>query len=98
MEFVAAPVRQREGGIALANACEIRRQITQPMGDEVHDLAFSLDAAVDPNHTGREHDTAVFLEHLYPSCNSSSPMRKTPLCETDMWERREQRSKKALNG
>jgi hypothetical protein len=48
MQFVAAPMRQREDCVTVANARQRVRQIGQPMRDEMDDLALSLDAAVDP--------------------------------------------------
>jgi hypothetical protein len=52
MEFVPTPVWQREGSIALANTGQIRRQVGEAMRDEMHNFAFTLDAAVDADHAG----------------------------------------------
>ena len=58
MEFVAAPVRQRECRVAPADAYQFLRQVRQPMGDKMHDLALALDVArdgevaVDPHGQG----------------------------------------------
>lgn len=67
VELIAAPMRQRECSIALADARQISGQITQAVSDEMHNLTFALNASVGADHAGGKDDTAVFLEHLYPS-------------------------------
>ncbi|CAX24231.1 protein of unknown function [Methylorubrum extorquens DM4] len=46
MEFITTPVRQRKCRVAIPYAGEGGREIGEPMRDEMHDLAFALDAAV----------------------------------------------------
>jgi hypothetical protein len=36
------------------------------VGDEMHNIAFTLDASVDANHSGGQNDAPISLEHLYP--------------------------------
>ena len=45
MEFVAAPVWQRKGGVAFADTRQGRRQIREAMGDEMNHLARGFWAA-----------------------------------------------------
>jgi hypothetical protein len=45
MEFITTPVRQRKCRVAIPYAGEGGREIGEPMRDEMHDLAFALDAA-----------------------------------------------------
>ena len=47
MEFIAAAVRKREGGIASADTGELGRQIDELVGDDMDDVAFALDTADD---------------------------------------------------
>ena len=63
MEFVAAPVWQRETGVPVADAGEIRRQVRQMIGHEMDDVALALDAALHGDHAGRENDaTLAFIK------------------------------------
>ena len=66
MKLIASPVRQRKCLVAVPDAGEIRRQIRQPVRNQMHDIPFPLDAAIDAEHAGTEHDAAIFLEGLYP--------------------------------
>jgi hypothetical protein len=59
MEFVAAPVRQRETVVALADASEFGRQVRQLVRDQMHDLALTLDAALHGDHAGGQDDAAL---------------------------------------
>src|SRR5665213_607802 len=63
MELITAPVRERKTSIALANGSKLRGQICQLVGDQVDDLALSLDAALHRDHSSRENDpTLSFIE------------------------------------
>jgi hypothetical protein len=66
VELVAPPMWQRESAVALADAGQIGAEIAEPMGDEMHHLAFPLDPAVYPDHARRQHDPAIFFKHLDP--------------------------------
>ena len=46
MEFIAASVRQREAGVAVPNAGEFGGEIGEMVGDQMDDLALTLDAAL----------------------------------------------------
>jgi hypothetical protein len=45
-------MRQRECGVAIADTGEVRREISQALGDEMHDFALALDAAAHGEHAG----------------------------------------------
>lgn len=66
-KFVAAPMRQRKLVISLAEPAEIFRQVEQPLGDEMDDIAFPLDLAVDRQHRARQHEPALPFEQLWPN-------------------------------
>ena len=52
VEFVTASMRQRECGVAIADTGEVRREISQALGDEMHDFVLALDAAAHGEHAG----------------------------------------------
>ena len=85
MEFVTASMRQREGGIATANAREFPREIGEVMADKVDDFALTLNATTDCDHAGEEDDAAIFFERLGPhdeiddAVSSSKVMNMIPL-------------------
>jgi hypothetical protein len=60
------PPSRRHPPVPLANGCQERREIGEPAGDEVDDLAFALDHALDPEHRGRKDETPLRLEQLRP--------------------------------
>jgi hypothetical protein len=63
VQFIAAPMRQRKGGITAVATCQRVRKVGQPMGDKMDDLALALDAAVDRHHPGRKDYAALpFIE------------------------------------
>ena len=47
MEFIAASMWKRKSGVAIANTRQRWRQVGEVLGDEMHDLAFALDTAVE---------------------------------------------------
>ena len=42
----------RPCGVAIADTGEVRREISQALGDEMHDFALALDAAAHGEHAG----------------------------------------------
>ena len=51
---------------AIADACEQRREVFQPLGNDMNDLAFALDLPAHAHPRGTEHNAAVRLENLGP--------------------------------
>ncbi|MEZ6029317.1 MAG: hypothetical protein R3C46_06155 [Hyphomonadaceae bacterium] len=45
---------------------QARGQITEKQRDQVDDVAFTLDAAIDPQHAAAENGAAVLLEDFRP--------------------------------
>jgi hypothetical protein len=41
-------MRQRKFRIAIADACQFRRQIGEPMGNKMHNVALALNASPTP--------------------------------------------------
>ena len=66
MKLIAASMRQRKGHVALINTCKFRRQVDQPVGDEMHDVAFPLNAA-------------IALSPVRDRCPRSQQVEMTPL-------------------
>ncbi|MHA6686653.1 hypothetical protein [Mesorhizobium sp. A556] len=64
VELMTAAVRQQERRIAVSDAGETGRRVGQPMGDEMHDIPFPLDTAVDADHAGRQHNARMFQNVL----------------------------------
>jgi hypothetical protein len=62
MEFVATPMRQRKCRITIADACQFRRQIGEPMGNKMHNIALALNASVGSQHGGRKDDPPLRLK------------------------------------
>lgn len=87
MEFVATPMRQREGSIVIADTGQIGGKIVQTMSDDLDHLAFALNPSIDADHASAEHDPAIFFEILTPhdqigdAGSSSIVMNITPLAE-----------------
>lgn len=48
--FITPAMAQRKSGVAITDAGKIRGEVGQPMGDEMHDLPFSSNAAIDTDH------------------------------------------------
>ena len=46
MDFIAAAVGKREGGLSAADAGQFGRQVDELVGDHMDDVAFALDAAL----------------------------------------------------
>jgi hypothetical protein len=66
VEFVAAPVWQREAHVALADCGKFGGQIGQLVCDEMDDFALALDAALHGDHAGGEDDAAPALVERRP--------------------------------
>ncbi len=66
MEFVAPAMRYRKRHVAIADVGQFRRQVGEPPRHQMHHLAFTLDAALHPDHAGGQDDAALPLEHLRP--------------------------------
>ena len=54
MEFASSAIRQEGRDIALPDAGQFTREVHNPMGDQMHHLAFALDASLHGNHAGGE--------------------------------------------
>ncbi|EYR83762.1 UvrD/REP helicase [Shinella sp. DD12] len=65
-ELAVAPMRKRKRIAELAQSPEVIRKIEQPLGDQVNDLAFPLDLAIDGQHGGRQDEPALPLKNLRP--------------------------------
>jgi hypothetical protein len=65
MEFVAAPMRQWERCISAPNAGQFGREVGELVRNEMHNLAFSLNAATHGKHACGEDNTAPF-EQFWP--------------------------------
>ena len=91
-DLVAAAVRQREAGLALADAGEIGGEVAQLLGDEMDDLALALDAPAHRHHAGGQDDAAVAARRRFGQTtrlampvSSSRVMNMTPLAEPGRW-------------
>jgi hypothetical protein len=62
MKLIPSSVRKWEDSIPIPNTCQLRRQISQPMGHQMHKLSFPLNAAVNAYHASAEYSVAIFIE------------------------------------
>ena len=62
MKFVTAPVGQGEGRAPVADRGEQGRCVVKSGRDDVDDVAFALNLAVDHEHGGRQDDAALLGE------------------------------------
>lgn len=66
MAFIATSVWKWKRSVAIANACKRVGQIVEMPGDQVDDVAFTLDPAIDPQHAAAENGATVLLEDFRP--------------------------------
>ncbi len=67
VKLIAATMRQGKRLIPFADTSQNIRQIGDAVGDDMHDLAFTLKLAVNSDHARRQDDTSIFFEGLDPN-------------------------------
>lgn len=60
--YLVSPCRQLEVNVPIGKAGEVAREIEYLLADEIDDLPFSLDPAIDRHHRESKHDASALLE------------------------------------